>query len=201
MFVRVNFRLKDPPPVWSDVRTRRMEAGFSVQLSTPLMNKGNADSVLAGKFDLEKIGAMGHSVGGAAAHDLAFQDSRVKAVIDLDGVVYDTPNVDAENAAPILMLANDKYHVQAIKEREQLLKRFEEMDDLDRKITVELYVNKGAYQDAYNKAQQNVLGLTEVLKANNSLYTSEGSDHMKFTDTGLFIGASQLREMVGSVRA
>ena len=42
-----------------------------------------------------------------------------------------------------------------------------------------------------------MLGLTEVLKESGNLFTIEGSDHMKFTDIGLFIGIRQLRELIG----
>jgi hypothetical protein len=42
-----------------------------------------------------------------------------------------------------------------------------------------------------------VVGLTEVLRVSGNLFTVEGSDHMKFTDMGLFIGIPQLRESIG----
>lgn len=160
------------------------------------MNEGKTESIFKGKLDLENIGAIGHSVGGAVAYNLAINDKRVKAAIDLDGVVYITPKGNSKEIAPFLMLANDKYHIQAIENREPLLKRFEDMDEIDKKITVDIYGSEQAYQDAYDKAQQNVVGLTEVLKADDSLYTIEGSDHMKFTDIGLFIAIPQLRELV-----
>lgn len=189
-----NFNVVEPAEPITQIMAD--DASFVIDTLEEL-NEGKVESIFEGKVDLEKIGAMGHSVGGAAAYHLAFNDGRVKAVIDMDGVVYNTPKGDPKNTVPILMLANDKGHVQAIQNREPLLKRFEEMDDLDQKITVDIYGNKGAYQDAYNRAQQNVIGLTEILKANGNLFSIEGSDHMKFTDIGLFIAASPLREMIG----
>jgi hypothetical protein len=42
-----------------------------------------------------------------------------------------------------------------------------------------------------------VIELINVLKASGNLYTIEGSDHMKFTDIGLFIGIRSLRELIG----
>lgn len=60
-----------------------------------------------------------------------------------------------------------------------------------------MYGSAEAYQEAYNKAKQNMIGLTEVLKASANLFTIEGSDHMKFIDIGLFIGVPQLRELIG----
>jgi hypothetical protein len=136
-------------------------------------------------------------VGGAVAYNLAINDSRVKAAIDLDGVVFIKPKEDSADMAPFLMLANDKYHMQAIQSRTTLMKKYQDMDDIERKITIDIYGSEKAYQQAYNKAQQNVIGLTEVLKNSGNLFTITGSDHMKFIDIGLFIGLRQFREQIG----
>lgn len=161
------------------------------------LNDGKLDPMFKGRLDLAKIGAIGHSVGGAVAYNLALNDSRVKAAIDLDGVVFITPKGDSKDVTPFLMLANDRYHVQAIESQKPLMKSFEELDDLDQKITIEIYGSKEAYDEAYNRARQNVIGLTEVLKSSGNFFTIEGSDHMKFTDIGLFIGSPQVRELIG----
>ena len=160
------------------------------------MNEGKIDSIFKGRLNLNQIGGMGHSVGGAVAYNLAINDSRVKAAIDLDGTVFITPSVDFKDIAPFLMLANDKYHIQAIQRQRTLMKKYEDMDEVEQKITIEMYGSPQAYHEAYNKAQQNIIGLTEVLKASGNLFTIEGSDHMKFIDIGLFIGVSQLRERI-----
>jgi len=43
---------------------------------------------LAGHFDLGHVGAFGHSFGGSVSAELANEDSRVNAVIILDGVLH-----------------------------------------------------------------------------------------------------------------
>ena len=160
------------------------------------INNGQIDSVLKGKLDLEKIGVMGHSVGGAVAYNLAINDARVKAAINLDGAVY-LHSQDPQAVAPFLMLASDTYHVQAIESREPLMKKFDEMEDIDQKLTIDIYGSQETYEEAYHRAEQNVTGLTEVLRTSGNLFTIEGSDHMKFTDIGLFIGVRPLRELIG----
>jgi hypothetical protein len=40
-------------------------------------------------------------------------------------------------------------------------------------------------------------GLIEVLKPSQTLFTIQGSDHMKFTDIGLFFGIRPIRQLVG----
>jgi dienelactone hydrolase len=154
-------------------------------------------SMFQGKFDLENIGVIGHSVGGAVAYNLAINDSRVKAAINLDGSVFVAPNNGVEAVAPFLMLANDQYHVQAIQARSVLMQAFETLPAEEQAMMLSMYGSEAVYRAAYDKAQQNMMGLTEVLERSGGLFTIEGSDHMKFIDIGLFIGVGSLRELIG----
>lgn len=149
------------------------------------LNEGKMDTIFRGRLNLDKIGVIGHSVGGAVAYNLAINDDRVKAAIDLDGIVFITPKEGSNDMAPFLMLANDKSHVQAIQNRKNLMGNPEDMPA------------DQTYHETYNRAQQNIIGLAEVLKASGNLFTIEGSDHMKFIDAGLFIGVRKLRELIG----
>jgi dienelactone hydrolase len=158
------------------------------------MNTGKLDSAFKGKLNLDEIGVIGHSVGGAVAYNLAINDSRVKAAINLDGAVYITPK-DPKQIAPFLMLANDQYHVQAIAHRECLMEKVDSSPDGQRRM-LDMFGSEKAYDDAYSRAQQNISGLADVLRASGNFYTIEGSDHMKFTDIGLFIGSPWLRNLM-----
>lgn len=161
------------------------------------MNTGQMDSIVKGKLNLGKIGAIGHSVGGAVAYNLAINDSRVKAAIDLDGTVFVKPKADSHSMAPFLMLANDRYHVQALQSGNSLMRKPEDFSAEDQKMLFSADGSKAAYNEAYDRAQQNIKGLAEVLKSSGNLFTIEGSDHMKFADIGLFIGSGKLRELIG----
>ena len=163
------------------------------------MNAGGMDSAsntfnLKGKLNLDKVGVIGHSVGGAVAYNMAINDHRVKAAINLDGAVYILPKHTGA-IAPFLMLANDKYHVQAIANRESLMKKYDSSRESQQEM-LDVYGSKKAYEAQYNKVQQYSAGLADVLKASGNLYTIAGSDHMKFTDIGLFIGIKWLRELL-----
>lgn len=161
------------------------------------MNAGKVDSLFEGRLNLDKIGAMGHSVGGAAAYNLAIRDSRVKAAVNLDGRVYVSPKGNPSPMAPFLMVANDRNHVQSLQNRESLLKKFEALPKLDQEIMISMYGSKEAYDDAYQKSVQAVQDLAEVLRASGNLFTLHGSDHMMFTDIGLFFGFKPARELIG----
>lgn len=188
-----NFNTPEPAGIITQIMAD--DAKFVVE-TLDEMNDGNIDSIFQGKLNLDRIGAIGHSVGGAVAYHLAINDPRIKAAINLDGAVYIHP-ANPQTVAPFLMLASDTFHVQAIQNRKPLIKAWEEMDEIDHRITVDIYGSQEAYEQAYQTARQNVIGLTEVLQHSGNLFTIEGSDHMKFTDIGLFIGIRQARELIG----
>jgi predicted dienelactone hydrolase len=189
-----NFNVVEPAEVITQIMAE--DTSFVIDQLAEI-NEGKTQSIFGGRLDLEKIGVIGHSVGGAVAYNLAINDRRVKAAIDLDGVVFITLPSNLKDAAPFLMLANDQYHIQAIENGTPLMKKFEEMDDIDQRITIDLYGRQEVYDEAYNRAEQYLTGLIQVLKSSGNLFTIEGSDHMKFTDIGLFIGIPQLRELIG----
>jgi dienelactone hydrolase len=159
------------------------------------MNEGNFASPFKGKLDLNNIGVIGHSVGGAAAYNLAIHDSRVKAAVNLDGRVYVAPGSPGD-LAPFLMLASDQFQG-TLQERKSLLKKLEKLTDEEQSQMLLMYGSREAYQEAYEKDSRNVLRLIEVLEASGNLFTIEGSAHMKFIDIGLFIGDRRLRELMG----
>lgn len=57
----------------------------------------------ANRIDLEQVGALGHSFGGAAALETCHLDHRFRACIDLDGTVYG-PAAETGIKQPILLL-------------------------------------------------------------------------------------------------
>lgn len=158
------------------------------------LNSGAINPMFKGKLNMDKIGVMGHSVGGAAAYNMALNDSRVKAAINLDGAVYITPK-EGQAIAPFLMLANDKYHAEAIRKRENLMMKFDDTPQ-GYQALLDVYGSKEKYDAEYTKEQQSIIGLADVLKTSDSLYTIKGSDHMKFTDIGLFVKNAQLRNIL-----
>ena len=113
-------------------------------------------------IDVEKIGLMGHSLGGATAVTVARRDD-IDAVIDLDGtmlgeeidmkdghVIYN----DEAYLTPILNVANENHHNQSI----------------EAKKSGYTYINNVIMDNARN-------GYTTYF---------EGSGHMNFTDLPLF---------------
>ncbi|WP_158501827.1 hypothetical protein [Vitiosangium sp. GDMCC 1.1324] len=75
-----------------DVRTRadvaRVKAEDLRSLVDELERLDAGSGVLAGRMDLTRLGAFGHSLGGNAAVELCASDERCRAVANLDGGVW-----------------------------------------------------------------------------------------------------------------
>ncbi len=174
-----NFQTPEPAEVITQIMAE--DVAFVIEKLSE-MNAGSTEPMFEGRLDLDAMGVIGHSVGGAVAYNLGINDSRIKAAVNLDGAVYISPETDG-NMAPFLMLANDTYHIQALESRESLMPPPDMTTDT-------------AYAEAYNRAQQNVTALVDGLSVSGNLYTIKGCSHMKLTDMGLFIGVQWLRELI-----
>ncbi|MCW5717430.1 MAG: hypothetical protein KIS68_06330 [Bauldia sp.] len=168
--------------------TRIMADDVSFVISELQRLDGGIDARFAGRIDLDAVGVMGHSVGGAVAYNLAINDSRVRAAVDLDGVVFTTPGEASAAMAPFLMIANDRHTVQAIAGRQNL--RFAAAPDdvpaADREMVFGTAGGEAAYRAAYADEQAFIGGLADVLGRSETLFAVTGSDHMKFSDIGLY---------------
>ena len=76
-----------------------------VQNTTP-------NAFLYNRIDTAKIGALGMSFGGATAIEVAYQDARIKAAVDLDGFNYGSWWKDTLNVPVAFLEApyNDQYY-------------------------------------------------------------------------------------------
>lgn len=70
------------------------------------LNRNDVSGRLTGKFDLNRIGMMGHSLGGAATTQMLLQDDRVKAGINMDGTFFgDVPKMGIKK--PFMLMSSE----------------------------------------------------------------------------------------------
>src|SRR5690606_8646007 len=81
-------------------------AGDVVFVLNQLTEMNTSDPLLAGRLALEHIGAFGHSFGGATVVQAAYEDSRIKAVINMDGTLYGDV-AEAGLALPFMLMRSD----------------------------------------------------------------------------------------------
>jgi len=76
----------------------------------------NADpaSEWHGRLDMNRVGALGHSIGGAVAMQAAFMDQRIKAALNMDGWVFD--DVAHQGLAkPLMLIYEGKDQIDAMR--------------------------------------------------------------------------------------
>lgn len=71
-----------------EVINRRRDDTYAVIDYLERLNMGTQNHLFAGRLDMNRLGVFGHSNGGAIAVNVAMNDSRVKAVINMDGYIY-----------------------------------------------------------------------------------------------------------------
>lgn len=70
------------------------------------MNTAGASGKFTGRLDLQRIGVVGHSLGGATAAQFCHEDSRCRAGIDVDGAPYGSVISDGMST-PFMFLVSD----------------------------------------------------------------------------------------------
>ncbi|TCZ78433.1 carboxylic ester hydrolase [Paenibacillus albiflavus] len=68
------------------------------------INQNDATGRFTGKLDLERIGMLGHSFGGAVSVQMLQNDSRVKAALSMDGGFYGPPVSNKGLGKPFFMM-------------------------------------------------------------------------------------------------
>ncbi|MFJ5845422.1 alpha/beta hydrolase family protein [Streptomyces sp. NPDC092903] len=92
---------------WAEaVRGRAEDLSFVIDELT----HGRGAGALSGAIDAGRIGAAGHSIGGAAAAATMARDRRVRAGADLDGDFFVSPAATGLGGRPFLMLGAEDSH-------------------------------------------------------------------------------------------
>src|SRR6185295_15007204 len=73
-------------------------------LARPSKRSSTGAGLLAGRFDLTRLGALGHSMGGVTAAQFCSEDRRCRAALNLDGIPQYGPLIDKSLGRPFLMV-------------------------------------------------------------------------------------------------
>ena len=149
----VPFHQDRPPTLSAEEKWKRMiesasagieEGGADVRFVLDRLtdlNGGNPQSAFAGRLDLNRVAAMGHSAGAEFAARACELDARIKACVDLDGGMVPVAALpeypDAANMKqPLLFLEayHDESHMGGTHEQhlEYFKKRTEQLENVPR---------------------------------------------------------------------
>lgn len=140
------------------------------------MNAGELDARFAGRLDLDRVGVLGHSLGGVAAPAACMQDSRFKAAINMDGHAQSLPIVPDDKGAgprqPFLELTDS--HSPPHPTDAQLEQWKVTRAEFERKVEMQ--------QKKYDAPMRTIAG-------GSFRVTVPGATHQSFSDTVLWVGA------------
>jgi dienelactone hydrolase len=127
------------------------------------------------KLDMARVGAMGFSIGGAVAEQMAYQDSRVKAALDMDGWSFGDVGIHGLTK-PLMVIFEDK---------RQTVPTY-----------AELHSDSAPERMKWQFSQQDFDQLIAGFRKNGGfLLFIEGTRHVDFSDRSLL---SPLRSLTGA---
>lgn len=155
------------------------DAGFVINQLDQL----NRDA-FEGKLEMDNIGMMGHSFGGATAFNAAYSNHRIKAGINMDGSLY---NVDGKQAIskPFLFIESSSF--MNIKNKA-----------LSGKISDEEIKNSGLTKEEFNKMIEELKKEYKIIDQASMVYI-EGTEHYNFTDLQLYSKLLKQLGMTGDI--
>lgn len=135
------------------------------------LHTGKIQSSFKGKLDLENIGIMGHSFGGAAAFHAVQENSNIKAGINMDGTLYP---IDQTNniQKPFLFIEDEDFF--------SFRKKFEQG-----RLPSSTFSKKQLQQLKIIKTREYEM-IDHTIDSGGKLISIEGARHFNFTDLQLF---------------
>ncbi|MBU5351467.1 dienelactone hydrolase family protein [Paenibacillus barcinonensis] len=140
------------------------------------LNSGAIESQFKGKMDLNNVGTMGHSFGGATAFNVTYLDHRIKAGVNMDGSLNEVENRDDINK-PFMFIRSGSF--------EDWLANFENDRNSDDEVTKflsdELHIMKN------------------VIEHGGNVIYIEGTQHFNFTDLQFYSELIKLSGITGDI--
>ncbi len=133
-----------------------------------VLDRGELEDLrFVNRLDLQRVGALGHSIGGVGAAKAAQLDPRFKAAVNLDGHFASKPFIpNSEGGGPP--------------------QRLLELCDAEPAPSDEELARRGTTRESYNEARQRV---NDSLRTESGTYrvSLAGANHQAFSDNSLWL--------------
>jgi dienelactone hydrolase len=118
----------NPEATPKQVEAWAKDASFVLdQMSKPASARRTAAQRFATQIDLDRVGMLGHSLGGAAALETCRTDSRFKACADLDGAPFGKVKEEGSKRPTLIMRSGPIYSDEDLAKRGRTREQWEEM--------------------------------------------------------------------------
>ncbi|MFC5404673.1 alpha/beta hydrolase family protein [Cohnella soli] len=134
------------------------------------LNRNDETGRFTGKIDLDRIGMLGHSFGGAVTLQMLKNDPRVKAALSMDGGIYGPPVSEKGLGKPFLMMFSDEIYSMVMTS----------YDDVAKKMG-------GVSREAFEAPRKEYkLKIRNALAGGGLSILIPGSKHASYSDLALF---------------
>ncbi|GGH10534.1 hypothetical protein GCM10008013_02000 [Paenibacillus segetis] len=152
------------------------------------LNTGLPTSRFTGKLDMNNIGIMGHSFGGATAFKAYYTIPELKAGINMDGSLF---NLDTshEITKPFMFIESGEYYMAK--------------ENGDKKLSEQELQKMNLTRDEYNRIIDNVHKenriMDQVAQHGGTMIYVKGTAHYNFTDFQFYSRLLKLMGMTGEI--
>ncbi|MGN7412776.1 alpha/beta hydrolase family protein [Paenibacillus sp. SAF-068] len=140
------------------------------------LSSGAMESQFKGQIDLNNIGVMGHSFGGATAFNATYLDDRIKAGVNMDGSLYEVKNREDINK-PFMFMRSGAF--------EDWLVQFKNDVNSDEEVT------------QFLTDELNII--KEVIDDGGSAIYVTGTQHFNFSDLQFYSPLIKLTGITGDI--
>ncbi|WP_068621249.1 alpha/beta hydrolase family protein [Paenibacillus tuaregi] len=157
------------------------------------LNTGAIASKFKGKLDINNIGMMGHSFGGATAFEAVYSNPRIKAGINMDGTIFETKGRDDMKKPFMFMESGDFAKVNA----EQA--KFRKVPITEEELKALKFTRQQFDTVLKNRELELKLIDRATQQGGGKVVYVEGTGHYNFTDLQLYSPIISKIGMTGSI--
>lgn len=157
------------------------------------LNTGAIASKFKGMLDMDNIGMMGHSFGGAAAFEAVYSNPRIKAGVNMDGTVFETKGRD-DMKKPFMFMESEQF----VKVNQQQAK-YRKTPITDEELKSLQFTRKQFDTILANRELELKLMDRVTQQGGGRVVYVEGTGHYNFTDLQLYSPLVGQTGMTGSI--
>ncbi|KEK23494.1 alpha/beta hydrolase family protein [Bacillus gaemokensis] len=153
------------------------------------MNSGIIQSKFKGNIDMNNIGVMGHSFGGATALNAMYVNEKVKAGINMDGSLYEL-ELKQSLKKPFMLMETEDFMLN----REKIEGKIHSDGEIKPK-----QLSEDKFNMIRQQKEKEYQRIDQVLADGGIMISIKGTAHYNFTDLQLFSDLIKLTKMTGEI--
>lgn len=161
------------------------------------MNADGDTKLFLGKFDLTKVGVVGHSFGGAAAFQSCYIDERIKASVNLDGTTHSQETGLSIEDKNFMFIASEDYSGTLNSKPDTT--EFADLSESQRMELMEQGITESQYDQLTKQLEESYVFLQSIMKNGGFYLSIDGTEHYNFSDVPFMSPLASRLQMTGDI--